>query len=193
MLNSGWYVFKWAIYKHKVFSCFTTAEKVGIFSLKRYQWWLFWGTDNIPCKPSVWKTLFFLNSCYHLLRSQGWLVHGNIGTGSCFKHRYSALSCLVWNPIHCSKLAPSEVMSHLLKSPKRSTLPTAQLQLSTMFCSVASVLTGPATKITRMWGNPKRRQRGLCNSIMISLCVRKCSVKKLHRSLDVLETQAGVH
>lgn len=74
-------------------------------------------------------------------------LHCNMVTGTSFKHRYTALFSLVWNLMPCSKLALSEVMSHLSKPPKGNTALTAQLQLS-VFSSVASVFTGPVTKIT---------------------------------------------
>lgn len=77
------------------------------------------------------------------------MVCGNTSTGTTIRRRYCALSCLVWNPIRCSKLTPSVVMSQPL-NPQKETLLTAQLHLSTMLCSAVSVLTGPLTKVMRI-------------------------------------------
>ena len=123
----------------------------------------------------VRKTCFPSNAGTICWGPKDGMVRGSNGTGTSFKHGHSDLFSLVWNSTRCSRLTPSEVMLHLSKSPKNNTLLTAQLQLSTMFCSVAGVLTGPVTKSQESGFKSKGRQRGSVQWYDdLTLCAKVC-------------------
>lgn len=131
--------------------------------------------SNIPCE----KNMFSSNAGTIWWGPKDGMVHGNNSTGTSFKHGHSDLFSLVWNSTRCSRLTPSEVLLHLSKSPKNNTLLTAQLQLSTMFCSVAGVLTGPVTKPQESGFKSKGRQRGSVQWYDdLSLCAKVCLLSR---------------